>query len=84
MWSLERQYLPVSIDDIPSADCIVVLGGALGAPIYPRVDIELTDSTDRVYQAAKLYRDGKAKTVIVAAGNQPWNRGQRARSATDT
>ncbi len=48
----------------------------MGGSIYPRVDIELTDSTDRVYQAAKLYRAGKAKTVIVAAGNQPWNEGR--------
>jgi uncharacterized SAM-binding protein YcdF (DUF218 family) len=76
LWSLERQYVPVPTAEIPTADCIVVLGGALGAAIYPRVEIELTDSSDRVYQAAKLYRKGKAKTVIVAAGNQPWNKGR--------
>jgi len=72
-WSLERQFPPVAIEDIPSADCIIVLGGALTGSDHPRVHIELTDSTDRVYQAAKLYRNGKAETVIVAAGNQPWS-----------
>jgi len=70
--SLQGQYLPLPLQDIPVSDCIVVLGGALGGAGRPRVDIELTDATDRVYQTAKLYRAGKAKTVIVAAGNQPW------------
>jgi uncharacterized SAM-binding protein YcdF (DUF218 family) len=73
LWGLQGQYLPVAIKDIPMSDCIVVLGGSLGRPDYPRVDIELTDATDRIYQTAKIYRAGKAKTVIVAAGNQPWN-----------
>jgi uncharacterized SAM-binding protein YcdF (DUF218 family) len=73
---LEGQYLPVAMQDIPSSDCIVVLGGAVGGMSYPRVDIDLTDSSDRVYQAAKLYRARKASIVIVAAGNQPWNRNE--------
>ena len=74
MWSLERQYLPVSTQDIPRADCIVVLGGALGLASYPRVNVEFTDASDRIYQAAALFRAGKGRTVIVAAGNQPWAR----------
>jgi len=72
MWSLEKQYPPVALRDIPVSDCIIVLGGVVGAIIHPRVDIELYDSIDRVYQAARLFRNGKAKAVIVAAGNQPW------------
>jgi uncharacterized SAM-binding protein YcdF (DUF218 family) len=76
MWSLERQYLPVPTGEIPAADCIVVLGGALGSVIYPRVNVELTDAADRVFQAAALYRAGKGKTIIVAAGNQPWMQDQ--------
>jgi uncharacterized SAM-binding protein YcdF (DUF218 family) len=76
MWSLERQYLPVPTADIPAADCIVVLGGALGFVMYPRVSVELMDAVDRVFQAAELYRAGKGRTVIVAAGNQPWMQDQ--------
>ncbi len=72
MWSLERQYLPVATADIPAADCIVVLGGALGFVMSPRVNVELTAAVDRVCQTAELYRAGKARTIIVAAGNQPW------------
>jgi uncharacterized SAM-binding protein YcdF (DUF218 family) len=76
LWSLERQYVPVPTAEIPAADCIVVLGGALGSVIYPRVNIELTDAADRVFQTAALYRAGKGKTIIVAAGNQPWMQDQ--------
>ncbi len=72
LWSLERQHLPRPIEEIPAGDCIVVLGGALGAMGYPRVEIELTDAADRVYQAAKLFQSGKGRTIIVSAGNQPW------------
>ncbi len=72
--SLEGQHLPVTTENIPTSDCIVVLGGAVEAPLAPRVDIELTDAADRIYQSAKLYRAGKGKTIVVAAGNQPWTR----------
>lgn len=72
--SLESQHRPIAVENVPASDCIVVLGGALEPPTPPRADIELTDSADRVYQAAKLYRAGKGKTIIVAAGNQPWAR----------
>jgi uncharacterized SAM-binding protein YcdF (DUF218 family) len=74
VWSLQSQFPPVTIEEIPRAECGVVLGGALGRLQYPRVDIELTEATDRVYQTAKLFRAGKIDTVIVAAGNQPWSR----------
>jgi uncharacterized SAM-binding protein YcdF (DUF218 family) len=74
LWSLERQYPPVSVEAIPAADCIVLLGGALGVASFPRVNVELTDAADRVYQSAKLYRLGMGRRIIVAAGNQPWAR----------
>lgn len=76
LWSLERQYPPVEMGAIPAGDCIVILGGALGADVYPRVEVELTDAIDRVYQGAKLYRHQKGRTIVVAAGNQPWMEGQ--------
>lgn len=72
VWSLERQYPPMPIDEIPQEDCIIVLGGVLGAQLFPRVETELTEAIDRVYQAARLYRSGKGKTLIITAGNQPW------------
>jgi uncharacterized SAM-binding protein YcdF (DUF218 family) len=77
LWSLERQYPAVPVDRVPASDCIVVLGGVLGAEIYPRAEVELTESIDRVYHAARLFRESKGKFVVVAAGNQPWMGGER-------
>ena len=72
LWTLQKTHPPVEVDAIPHSDCIIVLGGALGDATFPRVEVELSESVDRVYQAAKLYRNGKGRSVIVAAGNQPW------------
>jgi len=69
---LERQFPPTAIQDLPDADCIVILGGAVSAPLAPRQDIELGEAVDRVYQAVQLYRAGKAGQILVSAGNQPW------------
>lgn len=70
---LEAQYPPTPLVDVPVADCMVLLGGAVAPPLAPRVAIEFSESIDRVYQAAKLYGAGKARSLIVTAGNQPWS-----------
>jgi len=69
---LEQAFPPVPVVDIPAGDCIVLLGGAVGPAISPRVDTELNEAIDRVYKAAQLYLARKGSVVIVAAGNQPW------------
>ena len=76
LWTLQREYPPVALDSIPAGDCIVVLGGVLGDAAYPRVEVELSEGIDRVHQAARLYRFGKGRRIIVAGGNQPWTQGQ--------
>ena len=75
--SLIRNYPAVPLQEIPAGDCIIVLGGAVGPAVYPRVDIELNEAVDRVYKAAQLFRAGKGQVVIVAAGNQPWHAHQQ-------
>jgi len=75
---IEAHYPPISLDQVPTAACMVLLGGVVSAPLPPRVDIELKDAIDRVYKAAQLYRAGKAAVVIVAAGNQPWMKSQQS------
>ena len=70
--SLEWRHLPVPINDMPSAEAIVVLGGAIVAPKPPRVEIELSDAADRVLYAARLYRAGKAPVVMASGGALPW------------
>ncbi len=70
--SLERQYPPRAIADTPSADVAIVLGGAIGQPVAPRVTLDLSSSSDRVLQALRLYRAGKVSRILVTAGDIPW------------
>jgi len=70
---LESRHPAQSVDDVPEADCIVLLGGVVGAPLAPRVEADLGENIDRVYKSAQLYRAGKARSLIVTAGNQPWS-----------
>lgn len=71
--ALEARHRPVPLAEVPASDCAVVLGGAVAPAIEPRVDIELQEAVDRVYKTAQLYRAGRARFVIVSAGNQPWS-----------
>jgi uncharacterized SAM-binding protein YcdF (DUF218 family) len=70
---LEERYPPLPLHEVPEGGCIVLLGGAVSPALAPRVDVELNEAVDRVYQAARLYRAGKAPYLIVTAGNQPWS-----------
>lgn len=51
---------------------IVVLGGALG-PAYPpkRPFADLNDASDRVWHAARLFKQGLAPVIIVSGGKGP-------------
>lgn len=69
---LESQYPVMSVESTPQADAIVVLGGALaGAQPPARPTFVLGASSTRIVHAAALYRAGKAKWIVVAAGNRP-------------
>lgn len=70
--TLERQYPPVAIAENPTADVIIVLGGAVGQSLPPRLALELNGAIDRVAHAARLYHAGKAPRILIAAGNLPW------------
>jgi uncharacterized SAM-binding protein YcdF (DUF218 family) len=70
--SLERQYPARTIAETPEADVAIVLGGAIGQPVPPRVEAHLSGASDRVLHAARLYRAGKVKRILVSAGNLPW------------
>jgi uncharacterized SAM-binding protein YcdF (DUF218 family) len=67
--SLERQFPPRTIAETPEADVAIVLGGALGQPLPPRVEVYLSGAAGRVLHASRLYRAGKVKRVLVSAGN---------------
>lgn len=71
-WQLERQYPATSLDMLPDAAVAIVVGGAIGQPIPPRVEADLLESVDRVVDAARLYRTGKVRAILVTGGNLPW------------
>jgi uncharacterized SAM-binding protein YcdF (DUF218 family) len=70
--SLEGQYLPTTI---PTADAIVVLGGAVRSQAAPRPWIDVTEAGDRPIYGAQLYLQGKAPLVILSGGRIEWQGG---------
>lgn len=78
--SLERAHPACVVATAPKADAIVVLGGALGPALPPRVEPDLSDGADRVWLAARLYRAGKAPLVIATGGAGPGSKSERPES----
>jgi len=70
--SLERQYPARTMAETPKADVAIVLGGAVGEPLPPRVEAHLSGASARILHAARLYRTGKVKRILISAGNVPW------------
>ena len=68
--ALESRYPVATVAATPSADAILVLGGSITARHPPkRPSLGLNAASTRVWHAAELYRAGKAKWVVVAAGS---------------
>lgn len=71
-YSLERRFPALTADEVPRADAMVVLGGALSGAYPPeRPNFDMGAGADRVWYAAELYRAGKAPWVLLSGGNQP-------------
>jgi len=68
--SLEWQNLPRA--EYPVADAIVLLGGATRPASFPRGRAELDESSDRIFEAARLYHAGKAPRLHIAGGRLDW------------
>lgn len=72
---LERDFPPLPAQALPQADAIVVLGGLMlpaDPPAAPHPD--LNAAADRAWHAARLYRAGRAPTVICSGGRAPQSR----------
>lgn len=69
---LEREFLVdgrvPTVETFPEADAIVLLGGSMGIETNTSSYAEMATSADRVWQAARLYKAGKANKII-ATGN---------------
>ncbi len=66
--SLEKEFLvdgrvPM-VESFPEADAIVLLGGSMGIETNMSSYAEMATSADRVWQAARLFKAGKASKII--------------------
>lgn len=71
--SLEREFLVEgkvpTIESIPKAEAIVLLGGGMGGDTNICEYAEMWTSADRVWQAARLYKAGKAPKIYASGGH---------------
>lgn len=69
---LEREFLVdgrvPAVETFPEADAIVLLGGSMGVETNLSQYAEMWSSADRVWQAARLWKAGKAPRVIATSG----------------
>jgi uncharacterized SAM-binding protein YcdF (DUF218 family) len=68
--SLEFQNIVVNA--LPTADAIVVLGGATSPQSPPRPWVDLHHESDRIFYGAQLFREGKAPKIILSGGRMDW------------
>lgn len=65
---VEANFPPAAIEALPSAEAIVVLGGALKAPQHNSAFPDMGSAADRVWHSARLYRAGKAPLIVLSGG----------------
>lgn len=74
---VEQKYVLQSMQQIPTVDAIVVLGGGVNPPATQqrsnalRKVPDLLSASDRVWFAAKLYKEGKAPLIVLSGGHDP-------------
>lgn len=71
--SLECEFLVgrkmPRIESLPQADAILLLGGGMGGDTNICEYAEMWGSADRVWQAARLYKAGKAPKIYASGGH---------------
>jgi uncharacterized SAM-binding protein YcdF (DUF218 family) len=78
--ALESRYPPLV--NPPTAEAIVVLGGATKSIEPPRLMVDINEHGDRLFYAAYLYHTQRAPVIILAGGRISW-RGQGSSEAAD-
>ncbi len=69
--ALESRYPERPIHTLPTAEVIVVLGGAFSHRAG-RAHPDMSGSADRYWHAARLYHAGRAERIILSGGRYPW------------
>ncbi|MFM1882524.1 MAG: hypothetical protein RJA05_933 [Planctomycetota bacterium] len=69
-WTLERENPPVAVDQLPTADAIVVLGGAMYATARADGSAHLyaRQASDRFETALAAYQAGRAPVIVFGGG----------------
>lgn len=67
---LEREFPPARVETLPMADAVVVLGGGVGGNTNTVCYTELFGAADRVVQAARIWKAGKAPVVITSGSGE--------------
>jgi uncharacterized SAM-binding protein YcdF (DUF218 family) len=68
---VEGQAVDGLVENVASAEAIVVLGGGVTPPTTPNARPNLNAAADRVWYAASLYHAGKAPIVLLSGGGDP-------------
>jgi uncharacterized SAM-binding protein YcdF (DUF218 family) len=71
LYSLERRYPPLALEEIPTADAIVLLGGVTRGRVPGTGLTDLGGGADRIIHAARLFKAGKAPLLVLSGGNEP-------------
>ncbi len=66
--SLEDQYPSVKIEDAPTADAIICLGGGAAPSLHEPAQVNFNNSVDRMTSALGLLAVGKAPILIITGG----------------
>jgi uncharacterized SAM-binding protein YcdF (DUF218 family) len=68
MSHLEKDYPPVAASNLPRADAIVLLGGAIRGEVSPETLADMSGIGDRLVFAVAAFKAGKAPVVLVTGG----------------
>ena len=62
--SLESEFPPESVEQLPQADAIILLGGGMSAStnVYPYANI--CAAADRAWHSARIFKAGKAPMIV--------------------
>ena len=72
--ALEDEYPPKALSATPTADAIVVLGGAVRGDTHLGTLGDMNEQADRLVHAARLYQAGKAPRLLLSGGSEPGTR----------
>jgi uncharacterized SAM-binding protein YcdF (DUF218 family) len=76
MATLENDHPPKAMSVVPSADAIVVLGGATRGDAHLSRMADLNASADRLTHAAALYKAKKAPLILASGGSTTGGRSE--------